>query len=444
MSRKNSVFRNGNDTHGSFYNACVGDNGRVDNTHYAKGFSLSVNILIDSVLSGKGKYSVDEIIYPICFNLRHSVELYIKCLMEIIENIDAFKRKNIFFDWGSIKKDKKLHDVASLWNEYREKTELFDDRFFKFNDSLSLSVLDIGEVDSTGETFRYAFDRGNGKHLTKESVINIEYLKDQAIGISNKFDNLVDFSLYLKEEYEVGVCTDNVSRQNIYKIIKKIPLYENWGSEEFSRIKKEILAEYDLSSKEFGRVLDKAKNNYELSCQIGIKIPLQGVTEEDIECFLDSWVKYHPEKFRSGGGIVGSSDTLNFLLEESLSNKYKTEYWDNVKKTLTPEILAGLNTLYQLGRERKFSEYYKEVYKVELKESNSIFEFGQDDVYDSLMHIFDKSNFLENILFSLYFIDYRDLADRFVQKYNAKKRCSYLEKARGKDVFKLEYFHNPF
>lgn len=66
----NALFRG--DYELGAYNACVGDNGCPDLYYYADGFADSVFLLIDA-LTTEHKAILDTLIYPICFNLRHSV-----------------------------------------------------------------------------------------------------------------------------------------------------------------------------------------------------------------------------------------------------------------------------------------------------------------------------------------------------------------------------------
>jgi hypothetical protein len=57
-------------------NACVGNNGNPNYWTYTKGFPQAANLMIKAVLLDRGRQlSVDEYIYPVCFNMRHSVEL---------------------------------------------------------------------------------------------------------------------------------------------------------------------------------------------------------------------------------------------------------------------------------------------------------------------------------------------------------------------------------
>lgn len=88
--RDNATFREGEPY---FANACVGNNGEPDYYHYAKGYSSAANLLIKQTLEDNSPYPVDTFIYPICFNMRHSVELRLKGAVESLTNIFKFRKK---------------------------------------------------------------------------------------------------------------------------------------------------------------------------------------------------------------------------------------------------------------------------------------------------------------------------------------------------------------
>ena len=68
----NKYFKGGEPT---WANACVGENGNPSYTEYYKGYSKAANVLLDAVISDKGvRLWLDDFIYPICFNFRHSIE----------------------------------------------------------------------------------------------------------------------------------------------------------------------------------------------------------------------------------------------------------------------------------------------------------------------------------------------------------------------------------
>lgn len=61
------------------FNACVGDNGGpYDLYDYAHGYFDATRILLKSV--GKTGSVNDLLVYPVCLNFRHAVELFINSL----------------------------------------------------------------------------------------------------------------------------------------------------------------------------------------------------------------------------------------------------------------------------------------------------------------------------------------------------------------------------
>jgi hypothetical protein len=95
------------------YNACVGDNGCPDLYFYADGFADSVFLLIDALTSGQ-KAMLDTLIYPICFNLRHSVELTIKGQIEDLSRLAKLRKQPLAPD-TEVDKVLNQHDILKLW-----------------------------------------------------------------------------------------------------------------------------------------------------------------------------------------------------------------------------------------------------------------------------------------------------------------------------------------
>ena len=96
MKKINPTFCGGEP---AWANACVGDNGSPDYVEYSKGFSQAANLLIEQVLQNRGQNPlVDHMVYPVCFNMRHSVELRLKGAIEEIGKIAKFKNIIISFD----------------------------------------------------------------------------------------------------------------------------------------------------------------------------------------------------------------------------------------------------------------------------------------------------------------------------------------------------------
>lgn len=91
--------------------------------HYSKGFSQSANLLIDQVLGNIHHYSVDFLIYPVCFNMRHSVELRLKGAIQSLIELAAIRGQILEFDSDG------SHDIGKIWDFFRNKSEQFDPRY---------------------------------------------------------------------------------------------------------------------------------------------------------------------------------------------------------------------------------------------------------------------------------------------------------------------------
>ena len=94
---RNKMFGPGKLTH---LNACVGNNGFVTNFSYAQGYLEASEILIDQLIKRKNIY-IDLLIYPICYSIRHYLELTLKGNIKRIEYLAKIMEKqhyNFKFD----------------------------------------------------------------------------------------------------------------------------------------------------------------------------------------------------------------------------------------------------------------------------------------------------------------------------------------------------------
>ena len=158
----------------SWANACVGDNGSPQVIDYANGFAAAANVLVDQVILVRGvKLPVDEFIYPVCFNMRHAVELHLKATIDKLGVIDFLKGKS---DLPEIKLAS-THDLGIVWGYITENAPRIDKRYKPRLKALAEYMTDIAAIDSTGQVFRYPFDTENKKHLVNVAIINMIVLK---------------------------------------------------------------------------------------------------------------------------------------------------------------------------------------------------------------------------------------------------------------------------
>ncbi|MGY3448345.1 hypothetical protein [Bradyrhizobium sp. USDA 4353] len=145
-------------------NACVGNNGGpYDLYDYAKGYFEATKTLIDN-LQDEGNH-IDLIVYPICFNFRHAIELYLKYVIT-----DLAKVK------GTTHKFKTKHALSKNWRAAKSLLGLIETTSEDL-DYFEKVVRCIDEVDTTdGQTFRFPGSIKGDKHLQEWSTINLPTL----------------------------------------------------------------------------------------------------------------------------------------------------------------------------------------------------------------------------------------------------------------------------
>jgi len=137
----NALFQ-GDHTRGA-YNACVGHNGSPDLYYYANGFADSVFLLIDALTSGQ-RALLDTLIYPICFNLRHSVELTIKGQIHDLSQLTKLRKQPLAPD-ANIEKVLNQHDIMNLWTFFSDHAVAFDRRYNETVSALTPSFVALGK-----------------------------------------------------------------------------------------------------------------------------------------------------------------------------------------------------------------------------------------------------------------------------------------------------------
>lgn len=433
MAKLNSTFREAEPT---WANACVGNNGSPGNWEYAKGFSSAANLLIDQVLQSHGvQYPVDEFIYPVCFNMRHSVELRLKGAIQQLQKLTEIKGGNLEFDYSG------SHDIWKIWTFFYDNSMAIDERYEKINNKLELKISDIAEVDPTGQTFRYPISSESQKHLVDTPLINFLNLKIHFNALESELDKLHRLNKYLIDEYSYKSFTKHLSRNRLNILAKRLPGRITWLNGSFASVKEEIKHSFDISSRELSSAIKIIENHYEFAPFIGLLPPIKGVTEKEIIQFFNEWSKLNeiqPDSisFDSPGldyfDELGSESWRKGVLSRQQTKK---EIWETISSVLTTEMLAGLTTLFYFGDNLNFSEEYDAMYEYQLECSRVAFASSEREVEQEFMHIIFKANAMHNILKTLYFINHTSLAEELVTSYRLESKFSWLDGARSRKLF---------
>jgi len=394
----NALFRG--DYELGAYNACVGDNGCPDLYYYADGFADSVFLLIDA-LTTEHKAILDTLIYPICFNLRHSVELTIKGQIEDLSQLAKLRKQPLAPD-TDIEKVLNQHDIMNLWAFFSGHAVGFDRRYKEKLSTLEPLIHCIGETDPTGQTFRYSYSTEAKKHLTDVSVINVLVLRDQFRVIREQLEELAGLTQWLEREYSTGVFTKNLSRKDLHAIAVQLPPRHSWSDPAagLDDIIQTIKSENDIGSKELTEALNKIQDCRDLARIIGLPVTIPGLAMSDLLTLNDFWkVAWDRDALENElrNDISGVTDipVVPVNLVEKMKHEIKMmrdtkSSFASFMQWATAERVAGLQALMDV-RSFRFSEEHDRRYEYYKEELTAAFSGTAQAIDAELAEIWSQS-----------------------------------------------------
>lgn len=430
--RKNNTFRGGEPF---WANACVGENGMPDYYEYAKGFSEASNILIEAALSNSGcDHAVDIMIYPICFNMRHSVELRLKGAVVILSKLASSRQQLPEFNLeGS-------HDIGGIWEYLSRELNSFDARLGFFTDALDPFIRDFADIDPTGQTFRYPYSNENIKHLTDIPTINVGILQRVFAALELLLDHFKNFLLEVNDEYALKTHTKRLSRHQILKIASETPAAQEWGTPAFSKFKDRIKATYNIGSKELTEVLNIVKGLYTHRFSPFAPPKLKFLTKDKIEKLFEAWIFINqPEekalKAPRALRITSDSDSMRDHFAIAIEKDRRREsIWDDLAASFSKDELADLTALYEVG-DSNYAEHYPfnvEYYQAEFKDGSYSYDGGTNE---TLLRLIKKSRALQRMIKTLFLTGQYSLADSLAEKYSHVGNLDWLQMAREDQLF---------
>ncbi|WP_207867407.1 hypothetical protein [Pseudomonas sp. 58(2021)] len=182
--------------------------------------------------------------------------------------------------------------------------------------------------------------------------------------------------------------------------------------------------------------MDLIKNHYNLAPLINSPLPLKGISEQKLLRFIDEWFKENPD-FRKDQDKPYTETTLDreSLLKSLLARGApQNKLWDVFTNEVDAEYLAGIETLFYFARDREFVEYYDRLFGIHLAQANANLAYGTN-LKDDFMHIFNKSNAIDNILISLFSLQHNVLAESIIGIYGLENAFKWLDDARSRRLF---------
>ncbi|MCU5380271.1 hypothetical protein OCA08_24360 [Bacillus cereus] len=168
---------------------------------YSKGYMDAADCLIDNSIANRHAHIGDRLVYPIIFSYRQAVELKLKQIILLDENLknnttqDTLKIMN---DFG--------HEVDKLW----DKVKIIIQKLFKKDieghgegkiQQIDNYIKEFAEIDSLSFTFRYPLAKPNRKQVIEGNlpIEQLENLSDnlEPICLSNLKESMHDLMSFL-------------------------------------------------------------------------------------------------------------------------------------------------------------------------------------------------------------------------------------------------------
>ncbi len=265
---------------------------------------------------------VDALVYPICFNARHFVELFLKDSIRGVSALGANATQVGIIDH---------HELTELWTSFAAAIKR-DNRLVELGMPLEEVFKDIAKVDNTSMTFRYSHDLRENVHLSGIEHINLGVLGDR---LRKMFKQAEEFSFcltVLQQEYAQGTFTRKLHRANIEAIARRLPPHVKWA-EELEPVKKEVCVQHGLSSNDFCKALVLIKRHREFTSLIGLELPLA-------ELPVDVFTRF--ARVHAGDAtydVITRDEWLGMdaVMEISRPDSYSEEYDRYLKRISSPD-----------------------------------------------------------------------------------------------------------
>ncbi|MFA0681296.1 hypothetical protein AB4572_12875 [Vibrio splendidus] len=380
-------------THDSDLIACVGTNGSPNTRDYAIGFLNAGEVLLQQQYVKypyTSRHLADHMVYPICFNIRHGIEISLKHFLCELKKLYIHRQSP--FDAFS----KNSHDIEEIWQDYCRLASQFDNRLAVMVQTLKPYIKPWGEIDASGQTFRYAFSNDAQKHLTEYSIIDLSKVTLNLDCLKTHLADNFDLLSLLDEEYGCNTHTKNLSRMELCLLARELPIRSDWN-EGLASIKQRWILDRKLSSNEFNRACDLIQSHWEFSSEIGVEVPLLGgISAADLV-----WVIEQTMYFQRVIHGQPDQDSDFASIETALAFHKRKEDWLNshtveeIRERLFPELVANITSLYYNKHESSYCEDYRLHYEIELKKLSLK---TQNGLMEAFMHVIQKQTFISGLI----------------------------------------------
>ncbi len=355
------------------WNALIGCQGSEEN--YVDGYIQAAIELASVVIDKRMLEKRDTLVLPILYNARHAIELSLKFTINKLYEIDFTKSHQ------------SNHDIMSHWNLLNCST-IGDEEMRTQIGNLRPFVISLSNIDQDGQALRYFMSKSGQSNLSNYSLENIEVILRSLNRLHIILSRLRYRVICLLNEHRTGSFTKECSRSDLIEIAQTLPLKNDWQTSDFSEAKSLVMKRFNLTSRGFTRALNIIKINREMNTLIGIENNLLHITDSNILYLAKKWSEFCPP-CKDGGRVrvinINQIDADDLILEDLRFN----EMTNSIACKLTPLEIADLETIFYLGRDGTFCEYYEACFERTLNEHQR-----DGDQIKALGRVLEKTSFL--------------------------------------------------
>ena len=384
-----------------------------ENTDYAIGFSSAALELIKATQESKElRNHLDFLVYPICFNMRQSVELRLKKWwkdLSILASARIVKLKE--YRDSKVANDRSLrgklepfptideastHDLSKLWLLISEYAPIIDSRFSKIVPLLDSYIKDISDIDPTGQTFRYPASNDSQVHLENSPLINIKILELRFEVLAELLEFQNQITGEMKYEYSWVSIPNKLSYNDLQSIAITIAGDEDTEDQNaISLAKKRVMNDHNISSNEYSKAVHAIKINKILNHTLKIVNPPRFLTREIISLVFETYFKYKPlDKYLEDLQQTGI-ESVNFDASKITQDlRLRGNLRENIVANLSREQIAEIIAIIDFYDEPKYIEIFDRMLKEHL---SGVKRMSEAELKDHVSNKFFGSRFLEKL-----------------------------------------------
>jgi hypothetical protein len=382
------------------WNACIGKQG--DEINYVEGYLQAAQLLVDTLLEKEMFGSRDTLAMPILFNARHGLELALKYVLRELGALGMARTREGPVD----------HDLHAYWMHLSEQ-RIGDRAFHEQLAELKPFVESFTRQDIDGQELRYFENRDLKQSLGELAVVNLPLIQAAVRELRDILDRLMERVARLGQEHVSGTRTAECSRSDLIAIARIVGPKPSWTEDAFLERKADAMAQFGLSGKGFSKALDAIKASRELKTLIEVDSDLLHLSEAKIVEIVALWLDANPPKPANTPARVINAASISF--DEIMRHGDKMSTLNKAAmERLTVEEFADLQTIFYVGRDRRFGEEYPRLLKMTLEAHRLAKER-----YALFHHILSKKNFIDGLAAGLRRVGQPALGDKVAQMRDA-------------------------